>query len=216
MKKKFLALVMAAVLCLAMSVPAFAADGFKMSVFENRNDMMISQDDMDGTITIMPSYLADVNESKINVGSKWVVNVFAMVNNAPSYDAGQLAFTCDGEAWPNVYEVIVKIGEKRYSFQELVVDQSVLDSGVNTEMIMINWKTATIPFMEELAKHKNEEIKVRLSGERENIDFVMTKEIKDSVVSFYELYVKAGGTREESMSWMDAEDTTTVEVYTLS
>lgn len=216
MKKKVLAFLMAAGLCLTMSVSAFAAEGFNMSVFDQRDDMYITQDDMNGTITIVPLYLANAADCLIEVNNKWIVNVFALVNNSPDYDAGQIAFTCDGENWPNVYEVIVKIGEKRYSFKDLLIDQSILDNGLCTEMVMINWKTETIPFMQDLAKNKNEEIKVRLNSESGYIDFVLTQEIKDSVVNCFDLFVKAGGTREESMSWMDAEDATTVEVYTLS
>ena len=57
-----------------------------------------------------------------------------------------------------------------------------------------------VPFMEDLIQHRDEEIKIRLYGEKKDVDFVMSKQMKDSLINLYDLYVAGGGTRAENLN----------------
>lgn len=64
-------------------------------------------------------------------------------------------------------------------------------------MMSFYWNSATIPFMEDLIDHRDEEI-------------------KDSLIHFYNVFVMAGGTRPEAVSILDLAFDLTVKVVSLS
>ena len=57
--------------------------------------------------------------------------------------------------------------------------------------------------MTELIEHRDEEIRIRLQGTNRNVDFVLTDDMKNSIINLYNLYVAGGGTNAASMQIID-------------
>lgn len=215
MKKRIIAVLLVVALMLTLPMSAFAAKGFDVSVFEQGQDITVEADDMEGTAIITSTSLfEDGNEILLDDGS--YIWVWAAAENTPDIDFGMFAFTYVAKKYLNVEKVIIKVGDNRYFFEGMDCDKKRINGSSKREMISFFWDSATIPFMEDLIEHRDEEIKVRLCGKKEDVDFVLTKEIKDSFIHFYNLFVMAGGTRPEAISIINLASDTTVKVTSLS
>ena len=95
----------------------------------------------------------------------------------------------------------------------MVPTQSMIDSyGVVMELPVFIIDNRTIPFMQDLIQHRDEEIKVRLVGANREMEFVLTQAMKDGIIGLYDRYVMAGGTRQENMDLITQGNTVNVEV----
>ena len=77
------------------------------------------------------------------------------------------------------------------------------------ETIGIMMKRETVGFMNDLDEHRDEEIQVRING-TETIDFSLTDEMKNEILTLYDLYAQAGGTRDKNLRNITDIDQTVV------
>lgn len=78
------------------------------------------------------------------------------------------------------------------------------------ETIAIMMKRETVGFMNDLKDHKDEEIRVRINGTYETLDFSLTDEMKNEILTLYDLYAQGGGTRDSNLRSVTLIDPTIV------
>lgn len=219
MKKRIVSLIVAVLLSAATAVSAFATSEFKVSAFQDVDDYQIDIDDMTGEISISIKSL--LNESEFVETDDYLLAFYPMVTTNNDVDMFLFAVMYLGYQSENINQVIVKIGDNRYFFSDVELDidslpewyTSMIDSyGVVMELPVFIIDNRTIPFMQDLIQHRDEEIKVRLVGTSKEMDFVLTQAMKDGIIGLYDRYVIAGGTRQENMDKITQGNTVDVEV----
>lgn len=219
MKKRIGSLVVAVLLSVATAVSAFATSEFKVSAFQDVDDYQIDIDDMTGEISISIKSL--LNESEFVGTDDYLLAFYPMVTTNNDFDMFLFAVMYLGYQSENINQVIVKIGDNRYFFSDVELDMdglpewytSMIDSyGVVMELPVFIIDNRTIPFMQDLIQHRDEEIKVRLVGANREMEFVLTQAMKDGIIGLYDRYVMAGGTRQENMDLITQGNTVNVEV----
>ena len=219
MKKRIVSLAVAVLLSVAMAMSAFATSEFKVSAFQDVDDYQIDIDDMTGEISISIKSL--LNESEFVGTDDYLLAFYPMVTTNNDFDMFLFAVMYLGYQSENINQVIVKIGDNRYFFSDVELDMdglpewytSMIDSyGVVMELPVFIIDNRTIPFMQDLIQHRDEEIKVRLVGANREMDFVLTQAMKDGIIGLYDRYVIAGGTRQENMDKITQGNTVDVEV----
>ena len=219
MKKRIGSLVVAVLLSVATAVSAFATSEFKVSAFQDVDDYQIDIDDMTGEISISIKSL--LNESEFVGTDDYLLAFYPMVTTNNDFDMFLFAVMYLGYQSENINQVIVKIGDNRYFFSDVELDMdglpewytSMIDSyGVVMELPVFIIDNRTIPFMQDLIQHRDEEIKVRLVGANREMEFVLTQVMKDGIIGLYDRYVMAGGTRQENMDLITQGNTVNVEV----
>ena len=219
MKKRIVSLVVAVLLSVATAVSAFATSEFKVSAFQDVDDYQIDIDDMTGEISISIKSL--LNESEFVETDDYLLAFYPMVTTNNDVDMFLFAVMYLGYQSENINQVIVKIGDNRYFFSDVELDidslpewyTSMIDSyGVVMELPVFIIDNRTIPFMQDLIQHRDEEIKVRLVGANREMEFVLTQAMKDGIIGLYDRYVMAGGTRQENMDLITQGNTVNVEV----
>ena len=219
MKKRIGSLVVAVLLSVATAVSAFATSEFKVSAFQDVDDYQIDIDDMTGEISISIKSL--LNESEFVGTDDYLLAFYPMVTTNNDFDMFLFAVMYLGYQSENINQVIVKIGDNRYFFSDVELDMdglpewytSMIDSyGVVMELPVFIIDNRTIPFMQDLIQHRDEEIKVRLVGANREMEFVLTQAMKDGIIGLYDRYVMAGGTRQENMDKITQGNTVNVEV----
>ena len=219
MKKRIGSLVVAVLLSVATAVSAFATSEFKVSAFQDVDDYQIDIDDMTGEISISIKSL--LNESEFVGTDDYLLAFYPMVTTNNDFDMFLFAVMYLGYQSENINQVIVKIGDNRYFFSDVELDMdglpewytSMIDSyGLVMELPVFIIDNRTIPFMQDLIQHRDEEIKVRLVGANREMEFVLTQAMKDGIIGLYDRYVMAGGTRQENMDLITQGNTVNVEV----
>ena len=219
MKKRIVSLIVAVLLSAATAVSAFATSEFKVSAFQDVDDYQIDIDDMTGEISISIKSL--LNESEFVETDDYLLAFYPMVTTNNDVDMFLFAVMYLGYQSENINQVIVKIGDNRYFFSDVELDidglpewyTSMIDSyGVVMELPVFIIDNRTIPFMQDLIQHRDEEIKVRLVGANREMEFVLTQAMKDGIIGLYDRYVMAGGTRQENMDLITQGNTVNVEV----
>ena len=219
MKKRIVSFVVAVLLSAATAVSAFATSEFKVSAFQDVDDYQIDIDDMTGEISIGIKSL--LNESEFVEIDDYLLAFYPMVTTNNDFDMFLFAVMYLGYQSENINQVIVKIGDNRYFFSDVELDMdglpewytSMIDSyGVVMELPVFIIDNRTIPFMQDLIQHRDEEIKVRLVGANREMEFVLTQAMKDGIIGLYDRYVMAGGTRQEDMDLITQGNTVKVEV----
>lgn len=219
MKKRIVSLIVAVLLSVATAVSAFATSEFKVSTFQDVDDYQIDIDDMTGEISISIKSL--LNESEFVETDDYLLAFYPMVTTNNDVDMFLFAVMYLGYQSENINQVIVKIGDNRYFFSDVELDidslpewyTSMIDSyGVVMELPVFIIDNRTIPFMQDLIQHRDEEIKVRLVGANREMEFVLTQAMKDGIIGLYDRYVMAGGTRQENMDLITQGNTVNVEV----
>ena len=219
MKKRIVSLAVAVLLSVAMPMSAFATSEFKVSAFQDVDDYQIDIDDMTGEISISIKSL--LNESEFVEADDYLLAFYPMVTTNNDFDMFLFAVMYLGYQSENINQVIVKIGDNRYFFSDVELDMdglpewytSMIDSyGVVMELPVFIIDNRTIPFMQDLIQHRDEEIKVRLVGANREMEFVLTQVMKDGIIGLYDRYVMAGGTRQENMDLITQGNTVNVEV----
>lgn len=105
--------------------------------------------------------------------------------------------------------IIIKIGDNRYNFSNCFTSKSQINDNTIMETIGIMMKRETVGFMNDLEEHRDEEIQVRING-TETIDFSLTDEMKNEILTLYDLYAQAGGTRDKNLRNITDIDQTVV------
>lgn len=219
MKKRIVSLAVAVLLSVAMAMSAFATSEFKVSAFQDVDDYQIDIDDMTGEISISIKSL--LNESEFVGTDDYLLAFYPMVTTNNDFDMFLFAVMYLGYQSENINQVIVKIGDNRYFFSDVELDMdglpewytSMIDSyGLVMELPVFIIDNRTIPFMQDLIQHRDEEIKVRLVGANREMEFVLTQAMKDGIIGLYDRYVMAGGTRQENMDLITQGNTVNVEV----
>lgn len=67
-----------------------------------------------------------------------------------------------------------------------------------------------LSFMDDLIQHQNDEIKIRLQGTTQSFDFTLTDEMKNEILTLYDLYAQGGGTRDSNLRSVTLIDPTIV------
>lgn len=211
MKKKIFAVALAVVLCATMSLSAFATTRFNKAVFDTADDITVESDDMSGITSVKSTSLAK-GKGAIYVDWYTTITVMPNISLSDEIDGYLLGLYYVGEDWAFINNIIVKIGDHRYTISDFDVSRKVRSGGSVQEYICLFANNETIPMIQDLIEHRDEEIKVRFSGSRKNIDFVLTDDIKNGMINLYNLYVAGGGTNKENIDLITELDTTTVKV----
>ena len=114
------------------------------------------------------------------------------------YDFYYLDFNRTGSFASGFNSVIVKIGDNRYNFSNGQTDSTVSE-GIVLESFSLPMKKELVPFMNDLAEHINDEIKVRFVGIYKDYDFALTYDMKLKILVMYDLYVAGNGTRNKNL-----------------
>lgn len=206
MKKRLVSLITISLLIVSLSLSTYAANGFNKAVFDNAADVTVTRDDMDGTLMAMTTSLIGEKGIIAPEGQDELIQVYAGVGITDSVNLLSIVFKDYSHDVANINGIIIKIGNKRYSFSGLNVSRDTL-KGSGTyyigESTTIELTSESIPMMTELIEHRDEEIRVRFQGTNRNVDFVLTDDIKNSIINLYNLYVAGGGTNAASMQIID-------------
>lgn len=182
--------------CLAMIGSCAFAAAIDMTVFEENEDVVVTWDEMDGTAQVRPADLL----STVFIPDGVAVSYGALCPGA-AYDGDEdiVRFALIGvlsvEEKAQVERMIFKVGEKRYTFYDVDSDIRVSDGSI-IEDLGILFDGETFSFLEALktAQKNGETVKVRLWGQKYDVDFAMTDSMLETIVNMYELFEEAGGT----------------------
>lgn len=208
MKKRLISFVLAVTIMVSVSLPAFAVKKFDTSVFSGRDDICVSYDDMTATTSVYPR--ADIlGETYINLDSGMIfidpgIEITA-ISNVP-LNVFFFGFRYFGYDWADLNEIIIKIGDNRYSFSNCFTSQSVEYDSLACESITFPLKTEALPFMQDFVEHQNDEIKVRLKGDTQSFDFVLTDDMKNCFILMFNLFTSGGGTDKANMQSISEVD----------
>lgn len=215
MKKRLIALMTILILTVSVSLAAYASDGFNKAVFDNAADVTVTRDDMDGTLFAMTTSLLGDKGLITPEGQNELIQIYGGVAITDSMNLSTIVFKYYSRNGAGINGLIIKIGNKRYTFSGLKVSQNVL-KGSGTyyieESTSIEVTSQSIPMLSDLIEHRNEEVRVRLQGTDRDVDFVLTDDIKNSLINLYNLYVAGGGTSNASMQKVDIGTTIRVSV----
>lgn len=218
MKRKLISLVLAFFLTISISISAFASIGFNRSVFNGRDDILVSYDDMKGITRVYSQAEAD-GKTTINFESSGIIFVTPRIaiveSDNDSLDVFELSFDYFGNDWVNLNEILIKIGDKRYNFFDCNISHTTEYANLVHENISFYLKNESLSFIQDFIKHQNSEIKVRLDGSARSFDFVLTDDMKASVSLLYNLFYKGNGTRKSNMDNISSVDQTVVETNNL-
>lgn len=67
-----------------------------------------------------------------------------------------------------------------------------------------------LSFMDDLIQHQNDEIKIRLQGTTQSFDFTLTDEMKNEILTLYDVYVNGGGIRKSNLDGISLVEKTVV------
>lgn len=202
MKKKILTIALAALLAMTVSVSAFATAGFNKAVFDGKDDIEIEYDDMTGKTKIsVPSLFSLWGDGYLSL-SNGHGYIYPRILSDSNADLFCIAIEYISSDWAFIDKAIVKIGDNRYTFDNVSIGRQVLSSGKITEYLLIYIDKNSAAFMADLIEHREEEIKVRLVGKYTNQDFVLSESVKDKIINLYNLYSAAGGTNETNLDYV--------------
>ena len=198
--------------CLAMIGSCAFAAAIDMTVFEENEDVVITWDEMDGTAQVRPADLL----STVFIPDGVAVSYGALCPSV-GYDGDEdiVRFALIGvlsvEEKAQVERMIFKVGEKRYTFYDVDANISVSDGRIKEELGIL-FDGETFSFLEALktAQKNGETVKVRLWGQKYDIDFAMTDSMLETIVNMYELFEEAGGTSAANLLWLSDGNRMTV------
>ena len=203
MKKRILSLALALIIVMSASVGAYAANGFNKSVFDTAADVSVKRDDMTGSLVAVSESLLGLDGTVVPQTGGGYVNLNMGVGISDSMNLSMLIFKYYADDWAFINSVIIKIGNKRYTFDNLSIDRDVFKDSTIRESFSIEITSKSMPMMADLIAHRNEEIKVRLQGRNRDIDFTLTDEMKNGIINIWNLYSAGGGTSSASMKMAD-------------
>ncbi len=122
LKKKVVSLALAAAMMISVSAPALATSAFNMSVFDGRQDVSISSDDMSGQTSVFLSGDSYSSAIPFDDGSLLIVDSSLFLDD--SYDTYKIYFNCFEPSLAGMESIIIKIGDNRYNFSNCYTSQS--------------------------------------------------------------------------------------------
>ena len=212
MKKRLLALVTTLMLMVSVSTAVYASDGFNKAVFDNAPDVFVTKDDMTGDLMAASESLLGNKGIVIPETGGGYVQVYSGVSISDDMNLNALIFKYHADDWAFIDSIIIKIGNKRYKFDNINMSRDVLRDATIEEDAGLGISSSTLPMMADLIAHRDEEIRVRLQGDLRDIDFVLTDDVKNGIINIYNLYVAGGGTSKASMKKVDLGSKITVTV----
>ena len=212
MKKRLLALVTTLMLMVSVSTAVYASDGFNKAVFDNAPDVFVTKDDMTGDLMAASESLLGSKGIVIPETGGGYVQFYSGVSISDDMNLNALIFKYYADDWAFIDSIIIKIGNKRYKFDNINMSRDVLRDATIEEDAGLGISSSTLPMMADLIAHRDEEIRVRLQGDLRDIDFVLTDDVKNGIINIYNLYVAGGGTSKASMKKVDLGSKTTVTV----
>lgn len=199
MRKKFTAIVLSTILAVSISLSAVATNNFNLGIFDNREDVTVKYDDMSNSTSV---YATSLINGEGNIKLDWnydYVSIYPHVAILKSVDSYIWCIDYNARNWMFIDTITIKIGNKRYIFKDFLSTKKVYSDSTIVEHMTFVITNDTIPFMQDLITHRNEPIKVRLSGETDNVDFFLPDIVKDGMINIYNLYVAGGGTEPNNM-----------------
>ena len=212
MKKKIFAVILIAVLSICVAMPAFATDGFNKGVFDTVEDITVEDDDMTGIVTVSSTSLNKGRNAAIDIDWSTVVTIRPHISVSKDLDAYSFSVGYVADSWAFIDEMIIKIGDNRYTFSDLDVSRNVRSSGSIQESFVVFMNSDVNAMMQDLIEHREDEIKIRLRGSRSSVDFVLSKNIKDAMIHLYNVFAAGGGINQTNMKILDVATSFTVEV----
>lgn len=212
MKKRLVALITILLLVASLSLSTFAANGFNKAVFDNAEDVSMKRDDMTGQLVAVSESLLGIDGIAFPESGGGYVNTYMGVSISDSMNLSLLVFKYYASDWAFINRAIIKIGDKRYTFDNLDTSYNVLKDARINETFSIEITSKSMQMMTDLINHRDEDIKIRLHGTKRDIDFVLTDEMKNGIINIWNLYVAGGGTSKESMQMVDIGTEITVTV----
>lgn len=207
--KKLISLILSAALVFSLSMPAFATKKFDTSVFDGRDDFTISGDEMAGTLAVIP--VTEHFKGSIVLFDRAFVITSPFIYLNDDNDLYLFHFDCYGLDFSGLNSIIIKIGDDRYTFSDCYISTSVTTDNFIHESIGFFLKRETVGFMKDFVEHRDEEIKVRLVGAYQNQDFSLTDDMKNQLLTLYDLYTSGGGTRDQNLLSITNTDRVVVE-----
>ena len=213
--KKVLVLVLT--ICLLMvSAQAFAAGSFNTSVFQNVSGIEVNTDDMkNATYIDLDPDTESWRESFFDPAfSDYYYCAFYPSIRINSSGVAVLRWFCDfyGEDWAFIDEIIVKVGDNRYSFSDVDINRNVVDHGDVMEELGIVFGAEHLAFLEDFAAHcEDGPVKVRLCGDNYDVDFTMSDTMVKWLKTFITLYDEGGALNASYLS--DVSTTNTMSTY---
>lgn len=210
MRKHLVAMLLTAGILFMNLLPVYAAAGFDSSVLKNAPDITVSAYE-DGGNAYKISSLQGVNFSS----SKDLVLYFEVSvledNTAEGY---MLSFQyASYDLVLDIQEIKVEIDNKVYTFSNPASRMNLLaspsDRAIIQEAATIVIGQDSLSFMQDLMEHRNETVKVSLTGTEQELYFELPQNVKDSAIHMYNLYVQAGGTRAENLAYLKGTEVKT-------
>lgn len=213
MKRKFISLLLAFFLSISISISAFASAGFNRSVFNGRDDIAVSYDDSKKVTRV---YTQDWIDGKTSVDFKprgliiTTPRIDTVEADNDSLDIFEFGFDYFGHNWANLNEISISINGTQYNFSECIISHTTEYENLVHESISFYLKNDSMPFMDYFVKHQSTEIKIRLIGKAQSFDFVLTDDMKSSILLLYDLFTKGNGTRKVNMDNIGVVDQTVI------
>lgn len=198
MKKRIISLLITFAMVSTCVLPAIAASGFDREVMRNGADICIEADEMEG----YEGYIVESLKKEKYTSNSALIQCFPMVvsqQDADFYDICIKIYTLN--RFP-VDEVIFKVGNHRYVFSQIkgfdCGDKKTEDVYNHTLIFMLDSYSLTL--IDDIVKNQNQDVKVRIKGNDQNLDFTLSNEMKDAIINLYNLYAQAGGLRESNIN----------------
>ncbi len=100
------------------------------------------------------------------------------------------------DTWPQLYKLIVKVGQKSYVFSDCKMTDG---AGSTQESFAIVLNEDVVPFMDDLMEHQDEEINVRITAGVGDMEFALSDKQKADIINLYQLFDQAGGVNQADM-----------------
>lgn len=199
MKKRLLCVLAAFVFVLACAVPAFAASGFNLSVMRTGEDIMEIYDRTDKSYTYTVKSLYH-NEDFIYYNDDGGEFCFLpMVISDDDYDCYAITIQYEGKQFMYANSATFEIAGKQYIFTDL--DPTYERVGGRTpcrETFTIILDPDSQPMMEALINNRSKSVRVLVDGSNFIEDYTMDTDMKNYTIHLYNLFVQAGGLRDDN------------------
>ena len=201
MKRRITAAALALALTALAALPASASVWFDWSVFQQAEGICLIPEDAAGETYAMVDALANGTDGQISAG-EGTVRVIPAVETNEEMDLFGLVLDYRDSQARGFDQVIVVIGDNQYYFSSgtsPICQQTQLSDGTVCETLTLLLDGQSVQMMEDLEDHREDSIQVVLVGSGGIVHFELTDAMKDGILELYDLYVAAGGTRQENL-----------------
>ena len=193
--KRLVSLFLGVLMVFVMDTVSFAE--FDLSVFEERK-YLITHDEFEDLAIIDPVSMP-VPASKIPYGTFRINPSIVILDTGEAFF--RVLFSAYMEKWIFLNKIIIKIGEKKYYFEE-EFSRGVRSGGYVKEELLFPLGNTGFSMIDEMRTAS--EVKIRMEGEKYFRDCVFSQKSIDLLLDFYDDFLKAGGSEKEYI--LDAVD----------